>query len=58
MSVICHAQFLHLEKKNNSGAANAISNLLLNLTAALENKLTIAFGSNDTKESIFDKILY
>ena len=38
VSVIRHAQFLHPEKRNNSGATNAISNLSLKLTAALENK--------------------
>ena len=48
--------FLHPEKGNNSGAPNAVSNLLLKLTAALENKLLAVFGTNDTKESICDMI--
>ena len=56
VSVICHAQFLHPEKWNNSGATNAISNLSLKLTAALENKLSVVFGTSDTKESICNMI--
>ena len=48
--------FLHPEKGNNSGAPIAVSNLLLKLTAALENKLLAVFGTNDTKESICDMI--
>ena len=38
--VICHAQFLHTEKRNNFGATNAISNVSLTLTAALKNKFS------------------
>ena len=56
MFFIRHAQFLHLEKRNNSGATNTISNLSLRLKAALENKLSIVSGTNDTKERIGDKI--
>ena len=50
MFVIRHAQFLHPEKRNNSGATNAISNLSLRLKASLENKLSVVSGTNDTKE--------
>ena len=56
VSLIRHAQSLHPEKRNNSGATNATSNLSLKLTAVLENKLSVVFGTNDTKESICDMI--
>ena len=56
VSVICHAQFLHPETRNSSGATNATSNLSLKLTAGLENKCLVVFGTNDTKESICDMI--
>ena len=56
MSVIRNIQFLHPEKRNNSGATNAIYNLSLKLTAALENKLSVVLSTNDTKESICDMI--
>ena len=49
MSVIRHAQFLHAQKRNNPGITNAVANLSLTLKAALENKLSAVFGTNDTK---------
>ena len=55
MHYVRHEQCLHPERKNYSGAANAISNLSLKLTTTLENKLFV-FGTNDAKESIFDMI--
>ena len=51
-----HEQFLHHEKRSSSGTSNTISNLSLKLTAAVENKHLVAFGTNNTKESICDMI--
>ena len=56
MCLLFVMQFLHPEKRNNSGATNAISNLSLRLKASLENKLSVVSGTNDTKERICDKI--
>ena len=49
VSVIRHAQFLNAQKRNNPGITSAVANLSLTLKAALENKLSAVFGTNDTK---------
>ena len=56
--VIKHAQYLHPCKKNDSVAANAISNLFLSMMCVLTNKLSEVFHiqSPITSEEICDKI--
>ena len=58
VSIIKYAQYLHPEKRNIPGATNAISNLALKITSAVESRLSDAFEAHGvlSKEEVCDRI--
>ena len=58
IAVIKHAQYLHPEKRNQSGTTNAIWNLVMKIANVLKNRLTVVFGvkQDATKDDICDAI--
>ena len=58
IAVIKHAQYLHPEKRNQSGATSAFCNLALKIANVLKNRLTVVFGvkQDATKDDVCDTI--
>ena len=58
IDVIKHAQYLHPEKRNQSGATSAIWNLALKIANVLKDRLTVVFGvkQDAIKDDVCDTI--
>ena len=56
--ILKHAQFLHPDKRNDSGATNSISNIASKICSVLKNYLSTTFSVSDpvTKEDVVHQI--